>query len=173
MKLVLFSHGMESGPIGTKIIALTEVAKKLNFHTISVDYTKCMDANERVALLNTTLAQYNTDNIILVGSSMGGYVSTVVASQKKVKGLFLMCPALYMPNYPIQEYKPLDSNIEIVHGWLDDVVPFESSIKFGKANSAKLHMVNDDHRLKNSLKELCLYFADFLKRQQTTTIQHK
>ena len=37
------------------------------------------------------------ERLILVGSSMGGYVSTVASVSLKPAGLFLMAPAFYMP----------------------------------------------------------------------------
>ena len=101
MKLsyVVFSHGKESGPMGSKIQRLMEEANRFGLKTISVDYRNCATASERVALLNDTLKQLNAppQQVVLVGSSMGGYVSTVVANNLPVAGLFLMAPALWMP----------------------------------------------------------------------------
>ena len=161
--LVIFSHGKESGPKGTKIKLLTEVAQNLGFSTISVDYTTCNDVNQRVDLLKKTLSNHKDTAIVLVGSSMGGYVSTVVASEIKVEAMFLMCPALYLETYPVQFYSPKTSKVEIIHGWKDEVVPFENSIKFGQEIQAKLHLVNDNHRLINSYKFLQQRFDTLLK----------
>ena len=36
--LVVFSHGKESGPYGSKILALSAVAKRVGAQTVSVDY---------------------------------------------------------------------------------------------------------------------------------------
>lgn len=164
MSLVVFSHGKESGPNGTKIALLSKVAHELGFATISIDYRTCKDADERVALLHNTLQNSEHSKIILVGSSMGGYVSTVVASNIQVAGLFLMCPALYLPHYSVQSYTPKTISIEIIHGWEDDIVPVNGSIKFGQQQQATVHLTKDNHRLSHSHELLQELFYNFLKR---------
>ncbi len=51
MKLsyVIFSHGKESGPKGSKIQRLMAEAERLGLNTVSVDYRHCATASERVA----------------------------------------------------------------------------------------------------------------------------
>lgn len=164
MNLVVFSHGKESGPQGTKIALLSKIAQKLGYTTISIDYRTCKDADERVTLLHETLQHHIPSKIILVGSSMGGYVSTVVASELQVAGLFLMCPALYLPRYSVQNYAPQTTSIEIIHGWEDDIVPVDSSIQFGQQQQATLHLTKDNHRLSHSHELLQELFYNFLKR---------
>jgi len=166
MNLVIFSHGKESGPDGSKIKLLREVAEKNHFETVSLDYRQCKNADERIALLENYLETTEAENIILFGSSMGGYVSTVLACKKSVKGLFLLCPALYMndPEYSFREFSPECEHIELVHGWQDDIVYYENSIRFAKANNAVLNLITDGHRLQNSLEFLENRFEIFLKR---------
>ena len=160
---VIFSHGKESGPNGNKITALSRIATNLGYKTISVDYRNCNDEFERRDLLKETIKQTLPAKIILVGSSMGGYISTVMAEQYNLEGLFLMNPAFYLPNYEKQEFFPKTSNIEIIVGWNDTVVPFENSIKFGKQHSSKVHLLSDDHRLQNSVDDIKYLFEVFLK----------
>ena len=164
MKTVILSHGKESGPNGTKIQILSKVAKENGFHPISIDYRSCKDAEERVELLKQKIADISYTELVLVGSSMGGYVSTVAANKIELKGLFLMCPALYLLGYEAQEYSVLTKNIEIIHGWQDDIVPYEHSVRFGKENLANLHLVSDNHRLSGSHLFLGQIFANFLKK---------
>lgn len=92
--VVYFSHGMESGPFGSKIMALAKVAEKLGFEVESPDYRSTMDADERVKMLLDLNPKANK-NLVLVGSSMGGYVATVASKELKPQGLFLMAPAFY------------------------------------------------------------------------------
>ena len=165
---VVFSHGKESGPMGSKIQRLMEEANRFGLKTISVDYRNCATASERVALLNDTLKQLDAppQQVVLVGSSMGGYVSTVVANNLPVAGLFLMAPALWMPaeEYTIQSYQPLTSKVEITHGFNDDVVPCENSIRFAREHEGTvLHLVPDDHRLRASLDFLACQFKRFIE----------
>ena len=105
---IIFSHGKESGPWGSKITALAEIARKSAFPNSidveSIDYTGTADPDERVELLGKSL---NRDDLVLVGSSMGGYVSAVAAQQYAVRGLFLMAPAFYMPGYRNHEFSTM------------------------------------------------------------------
>ena len=168
LSYVVFSHGKESGPMGSKIQRLMAEAKRFGLNTISVDYRNCAMASERVTLLNDTLKQLDIlpQQIVLVGSSMGGYVSTVVANNLPVAGLFLMAPALWMPaeEYTVQSYQPQTSKVEITHGINDEVVPCENSIRFAKEHEGSiLHLVPDDPRLKASLDFLACQFKRFIK----------
>ena len=165
INLVVFSHGKESGPDGNKIRRLRQVAENNHFDTVSLDYRQCKNADERISLLENYLETVATKNIILFGSSMGGYVSTVLACKKSVKGLFLLCPALYMndPEYSYGEFSPQCDHIELVHGWQDEIVPYENSIRFAIANNAVLNLITDGHRLQNSLDFLENRFDSFLK----------
>ena len=92
---VYFSHGKESGPWGTKIRFLADIAEEMGCQVESIDYSATQDPEERVALLKETLPA-DEPEIILVGSSMGGYVSLVAALEYDVKGVFLLAPAVYM-----------------------------------------------------------------------------
>ena len=165
---VIFSHGKESGPMGSKIKRLMAEAKQYGLNTISVDYTRCATASERVALLGETLKKMGIppQQVILVGSSMGGYVSTVTSNSLPVAGVFLMAPALWMTaeEYTVQTYQPLTSKIEITHGINDEIVPYENSIRFVREHKDTiLHLVPDDHRLKASLDFLACQFRRFIE----------
>ena len=90
LSYVVFSHGKESGPLGTKIQRLMAVAEEFGLKTKFIDYRECATAGERVSLLNDYLNQLDVpiNQVLLVGSSMGGYVSMVVANDQPVAGLF-------------------------------------------------------------------------------------
>lgn len=164
-KLIIFSHGKNSGPDSEKIKILRDSVKHKNYNIISVDYRRCKDARERVILLRNVINNHKLQPIILVGSSMGGYLSTVLSAEFKVSGLFLMCPALYFPRseYEVQSYKPKCNKIEIIHGWADDVVPYDSSVRFANQTKAVLNLINDNHRLSGSYSFIIHRFNLFLK----------
>ncbi|MGJ8670597.1 MAG: YqiA/YcfP family alpha/beta fold hydrolase [Oceanococcus sp.] len=161
---VYFSHGKESGPWGTKIKRLAETAKRYGCEVVSLDYTSTVDPDERVNMLLDHLATDKPEQYCLVGSSMGGYASFAVASQMACEGVFAMAPALRMPGYKQQDFVPKTENVEIVHGWEDEVIPVEHSCEFAQSNGFRLHLVPDDHRLNSSLDELEHLFAGFLER---------
>ncbi|WP_298636441.1 YqiA/YcfP family alpha/beta fold hydrolase [uncultured Umboniibacter sp.] len=157
---VIFSHGKESGPWGSKIKALAEIAKTAGHDVESIDYSHTQDADERAAILGRYLPTVD-DNVLLVGSSMGGYVSIRNANVPKVKGLFLLAPALYIPGYELQEYF-YPHNIDIVHGWSDEVIPYQNSMKYAAGNNVNLHLIEGDHRLNSSLDTVSRLFEAFL-----------
>ena len=115
-------------PWGSKISHLADIARQHAYEVDSVDYRGISDPDDRVTHLIETLE--NESGVILVGSSMGGYVSLVAAEQVDVDAIFLMAPALYIPDYAKQEYTACMQPIEIVHGWSDDIIPPEYSIRF-------------------------------------------
>lgn len=159
--LVIYNHGKDSIPWGEKALALAEVAKSQGFEFISPDYQASNDPEWRVRqLLAMDLNGY--DRIVLVGSSMGAYVATVAAETIKPRGLFLIAPAFYLPGYARREFNPFTDNIEVFHGWQDDVVPPENVWRFCREHRARLHMLDADHRLLSILPTMTAVFARFL-----------
>lgn len=159
---VFFSHGKESGPWGTKIRQLAAVAEQYNCAVESVDYTDTVDPELRASrLLERVRAEQQP--FVLVGSSMGGYASAVAAMQSRPRAVFLIAPALYLPGYERDSY-PIDCHVEIVHGWQDDIVPVENSLRFAKKGAHTLHLLDSDHRLISVITDVALYFGNFLHR---------
>lgn len=157
---VIFSHGKESGPWGSKIKRLSECARARGFTVDSIDYTDLQDPDLRVERLLEYCAEMS-ESVILAGSSMGGYVSLVAAEELSPKGVFLLAPALYMPGYQRQAYVG-HQYLEIVHGWADDVIPPEHSIRFAQEAQCTLHLISGDHRLNTSLEQVERLFEQFL-----------
>jgi alpha/beta superfamily hydrolase len=162
--LVIFSHGKESGPWGTKIRRLADAATSLGLQVESLDYTGIDDPEARVQVLENRMAT-ETRPVVLVGSSMGGYVSTVVAMKHPIAGLFLLAPALYMPGYAVQEYAPHPCPISVIHGWQDAVIPWEHSVRFAQCHQANLHLLNGDHRLNDCLDPIEQLWRPFLLKR--------
>ena len=79
MTTVIFSHGQESGPWGTKICAMADVVRGLGYQADSIDYQGIVDPTERVDKLIRECRDID-DTLILIGSSMGGHVATAAAS---------------------------------------------------------------------------------------------
>ena len=170
--LVIFSHGKETGPWGTKIKHLASIAQAAGWQVLSVDYAAVSGQNDApaadrlAALLEHSLPPHNT--LALVGSSMGGWVSAAACTALRPRGLFLMAPALDLPGYPAIDTSDwrADMDVEIVHGWRDDVVPPAGSIRLGQQWRARLHLLDDDHRLGATLPEVGVLFGQFLTRLQ-------
>lgn len=157
---VLFSHGKESGPWGSKIKRLASIATDLGCMVDSIDYVGISDPDLRVEHLLSVLKTID-DDLVLVGSSMGGYVSLVASEQVDVSGVFLLAPALFIDGYKKQSYFS-NKKIEIVHGWSDEVIPYENSVKFAKKSNCSLHLIAGDHRLNSSIDVVGKLFTEFL-----------
>ena len=71
LRQVVFSHGKESGPWGTKIVALAELATAAGHGVASIDY-QGIDAPEARVQRLLEHCKEHCDQPILVGSSMGG-----------------------------------------------------------------------------------------------------
>jgi predicted esterase len=163
MTTVIFSHGQESGPWGTKIRAMAERVKSLGCAADSIDYRGIVEPTERVAKLVRECAHIK-DRLILVGSSMGGHVATAAADELGAAGLFVLAPAYYMEGYEALTPSPPGMPICIVHGWHDDIVPAENSIRFARSCGATLHMINGDHRLTANIDEINEYLTYFINK---------
>jgi len=162
MTSVIFSHGQESGPWGTKIRAMSERAKALGCSIDSIDYQGIADPTLRVEKLIRECRGLN-EPLILVGSSMGGHVATAAADALNAVGLSVLAPAYYMEGY--EELTPLPPSmpIAIVHGWHDDIVPVENSIRYARECSASLHLLDGDHRLTENIDAINDYLEQFIR----------
>jgi len=161
MTTVIFSHGQESGPWGTKIRAMAEVVKGMSCTVGSIDYQGIVDPAERVGKLVRECSG-KSDPLILVGSSMGGHVATAAADTLGAAGLFVLAPAYYMDGYEDLTPPPPSMPICIVHGWHDAIVPVENSIRYARKCSATLHLLDGDHRLTENIGEISEYLAQFV-----------
>jgi pimeloyl-ACP methyl ester carboxylesterase len=137
MRMIL-SHGMESGPNASKITRLDEMASARGFLCTRPDYGTQAKAPERVSqLLNIAKAQASDEPLVLVGSSMGAYISAMASLDVPVAGLFLMAPPVFCRG-------------------------LEPALRFARAYTTRLVMVNDSHRLTQSMPALEHAFAEFL-----------
>jgi pimeloyl-ACP methyl ester carboxylesterase len=158
---VVFSHGKESGPWGAKITAMAAVVRELKLGVESVDYRGMDDPQARVQKLISAGLQLK-DPLVLVGSSMGGHVSAAAASPLNARGLFLLAPAFYMPGFEAHTPQNVAVPTVIVHGWHDDIVPVENSIRWAREHQAALHILNSNHRLEDQIEAICSLLRAFL-----------
>lgn len=159
---LIWCHGSLAQPWGAKSTAMAEAAAAEGMTMEAPDFRDIEDPDLRVERLVALLTDLDGPAII-AGSSMGGYVAATAARQADVRGLFLMAPAFYFPGYAVHVFSGLPETITVVHGWNDDVVPVENSIRFGGLHSARLHILPDGHRLSDSLEDIVALFTHFLK----------
>lgn len=164
-KLVVFAHGKESGPWGTKITRLAGTARGRGFEVISPDYSHSPDPRARVAQL-LELAPRARSALVLVGSSMGGFVSAFASPALRPQALMLIAPAFYFPGYDEEPPPPPPINA-VVHGWSDEVVPVDRALRYARQHRASLHLLDGGHTLTERLPELERIFDALLLEAET------
>lgn len=147
---VIFLHGKESGPNGSKIRMLGEAG----WMVTAPDCQGIDDLEHRL-----TIARWALDAaqgpFALVGSSMGGLVAALLWSRvreeevaARVLGVLLLAPALSWDE--AAQIEACHPNTRILHGTRDDVIPVETSRAFAEEHGCSLTEVDDTHRLGNS-----------------------
>lgn len=157
---VILSHGMESGPNATKVSALARVAENLGFSSERVDDQGIVDPLQRLDRL-LPLIDRAPRPLILVGSSLGSYVSGLASLQRDVAGLFLLAPPVRLPGITPDLTLRADRTA-IVHGWHDELIPANEVYAWAHAHLAELKFYDSDHRLTNVVAQIERDFASFL-----------
>lgn len=141
---VIFYHGLESTPNGSKPHALREV-----FPDLEVPDFTGMSYSERYAKAKADLIA--GEPALLIGSSLGGLLAVELADNypDKVKGYLLLAPALhmltnYVSNIPTVAMMVLGRNDEI-----DGLNT--AATTFANKNDLNCLVVEDGHRLSNSV----------------------
>ncbi|PIE42447.1 MAG: alpha/beta hydrolase [Gammaproteobacteria bacterium] len=163
---VIFSHGRLGRPDGQKVKRLSAIAQGKGWQTASIDYTDTLDPDVRADRLIDIVKQQD-EPFCLVGSSMGGYASLVAAEQADrtlLSGVFLMAPALFMPIYRRKRHITDIRHVEIVHGWHDDIILYEHSVRYAHSAGCTLHLIDDNHHLSKQPEQLDRFFTAFLDK---------
>ncbi|MDO4643329.1 MAG: alpha/beta fold hydrolase [Cardiobacteriaceae bacterium] len=163
MKIFL-SHGRGSSQHSKEMHRLARIAKENGHHAYRINDTDTEDPELRAERL-IQLVDEAKEDILLVGFSMGGYTSMLAAAAypDKVKGLFLLAPALYAPRYKVKTY-PIIHPTVIIHGWNDDIILYEHSVGYAREARATLHLVDAAHTFLESdeLDVISHHFQKFL-----------
>lgn len=157
---VILSHGMESGPNATKVTALAQVAERLGYSSERVDDQGIVDPLTRLDRL-LPLIDRATAPVVLMGSSLGAYVSGLASLQRELAGLFLLAPPVRLrgiaPDLALRAPR-----IAIVHGWRDELISPDEVYALAHAHRATLHLYDADHRLTEVVPAIEQDFARFL-----------
>ena len=167
--MLYYIHGYLSEPNGTKGTILKE---KLG--VIPIKYRDCSPENLviRTCVDNIKKEIENDTNILLIGSSLGGFLAAKTALEIPVKKLILLNPAIIpmdvdiskiqgMPHEILRDMqderlftKKINSEITILVGMQDEVVPNRWSEVFAKEQNAKILFFEDDHRFTKNIDRL-------------------
>ena len=156
--MIIFAHGLEGSPNGSKIRAL----RGAGFEVIAPDFQGMVLA-ERVDLLQEVCEEHREAKPVLAGSSYGGLTASIVAMRmpEAFRGLLLCAPALHLDEPPVTEetilVAPKGMRTIIIHGVTDDIVPIACSVEYAERSGNDIvafHQVNDGHRLASSHEEI-------------------
>lgn len=164
---IILSHGSDSGPDATKVSALAAVAESLGWTTTRPDYREddalghAGSVDPRLARLGAAIAASPAPPV-LVGSSMGAFVSGLASIDAPVAGLFLLALPTRIPGYPRPFAAKAGIPSFLVHGYADDVCPLDEAVAFARDHAMPALLVQDDHRLSDSLSDIEAAFRRFL-----------
>jgi len=168
--MLYYIHGYLSAPNSTKGTLFKE---KLN--AIPIKYRDCPPEKLIISDCLDEISKKikNESNAYLIGSSLGGYLAAKTALENNnVKKLFLLNPATIPPDYDINKItdmpmeilkdmkdksifeEKISSEIFILLGTLDDVVPNRWPIEFAKAQLATIKFLKDDHSFSKNIEKL-------------------
>jgi pimeloyl-ACP methyl ester carboxylesterase len=152
---VLFCHGLESGPQGSKYRALCDAG----YQVIAPD-CRGKSLRERVDIVVPLMRELRP---YVVGSSYGGITAVLAGMRAGVElpGIVLCAPALERDEEPNTDPTTLAlvGPTIIIHGVQDDVIPIDVSRRYAARTGAKLIEVHDGHRLENSRAAIVEAFA--------------
>jgi predicted alpha/beta-hydrolase family hydrolase len=164
---VILSHGSDSSPDATKVSALAALAESLGWHTQRPDYASddarghAGSVAPRIARLRATIESLE-EPPLLVGSSMGAFVSGLVSLDVPVAGLLLLATPGEIPGYARAfDLRPSVPTM-LIHGWRDEVCPLAGLHAFAAKRRLPLLLVDDDHRLGSSMDIIATQFRAML-----------
>ena len=160
---IILSHGSDSSPDATKVGALAALAESLGWHTQRPDYASddarghAGSVAPRIARLRATIESLE-EPPLLVGSSMGAFVSGLVSLDVPVAGLLLLATPGEIPGYARAfDLRPAVPTL-LIHGWRDEVCPLAGVQAFAAQRRLPLLVLDDDHRLGASMDAIAAQF---------------
>lgn len=164
---IILSHGSDSGPDATKVSALAALAESLGWTTLRPDYREddalgyAGSVPARLARLRAAIEAQPAPPV-LVGSSMGAFVSGLASLEHPVAGLFLLATPESIPGCEVDFDVTPDVPTVLIHGWRDELCPLDDMYTFAARRQLPLLILDDDHRLSASVDTIVGQFRLFL-----------
>lgn len=165
---IILSHGSDSGPEATKVSALARIAESLGWSTLRPDYREddargyAGSVAPRIERLVAAMRDAPRP-LLLVGSSMGAFVSGLASLQAPCDGLFLIALPIEITGCPQRFDAVRGIPGFLAHGYHDDLCPADAALAFARERGMPALMLDDDHRLANHVTVLERQFRLFLE----------
>ena len=159
MQNIIFVHGLESSGQGFKGRFLKSVFPDI----LTPDFKKSDENIPMYELLEYRMAELNAilnskKFWIIIGSSFGGLMASLIALSKpyKVSKLILLAPFLVSRKLKPSFYKAVDVPVIVYHGKNDKVVPFKPAQERAQKLFKNLtyNLVDDDHKLHHTVQNI-------------------
>ena len=179
--MLYYIHGYQSTPDGDKGTLFKE---KLD--AIAIKYRDCAPEELVISDCLKRISEVIKDdaNGVLIGSSLGGFLAASTAiDNSNVKELILLNPAIIPPSTNLDDLhgmprnileemidkrlfqKKLGTNITILCGTEDDLIPKSWIIKFAIAQEAIIKFIYDDHRFSRNIQKLPAIISSIIKKE--------
>ncbi len=139
MKKVLFLHGLESRPGGSKPMFL----EGKGYRVFNPSLPKS-SFEESIKIAQSKVDEELPD--VIVGSSRGGAIAMCL--EPRSAKLVLIAPAWKRFNFSSEE--KIKAECMILHSEYDDIVAWDDSAQLASANGSNLITAGRDHRMNDS-----------------------
>ena len=143
---------------------LAEVAERKGINYFLPNWTDvACDPGLRLELLKET-GIFESEHVVLVGSSFGGYVSALAAEEYEIDGLFLLVPILAKKRNEKCRLRPRSKEFVIIQASEDEYTDPRDVVDFANASGADLHLLSGGHSLEKHLALIDHVFEAFLDK---------
>lgn len=158
--MIIFAHGLEGSPQGTKVQAFAAAGVEITAPDFNGEALADRVLRLRAAI---DVATQHNERVLLAGSSYGGLCAAAVAGAvaPHLCGLLLLAPAFgHREPGPQGEDEIVGANLvapasvptTVIHGHADTICSFSDSVAYVERSvEVRLVEVDDEHRLLNSL----------------------
>jgi len=174
-----YIHGYKSSPNGAKGVLFKD-----ELNAVAIKYRDCEPEKLIISscLNQISNAIKNEENIVLIGSSFGGFLAATTAiDNSNVKKLILLNPAIIPPLTNLDNYKNIPmrilvdmvdrrlfekkifADIIILRSTKDEVIPDSWVLTFAKSQEATVMFFHDNHRFSRNLMKLPIIISKLMK----------
>lgn len=147
---LIYLHGLESSSRSGKARQFAQLFPGMRTPDFSGTF------EERMKQLYPILG--NQKDWTIIGSSFGGLMGAVFTCKhpEQVRKLILLAPALMLPEFTSEHFRPINIPTVLVHGMQDDIVPPRLAREIAQEVFTNLEYipVEDGHRLHKAFEEL-------------------